>query len=107
MRIGEKMEKDEITQKLEKAFMSYCYDILEVNFPDRGFLLFWQLPLEVKLKYFEIEDRIVELKDTKSKEERCSLVAGLLEFLGANPIQKVDNAFKAKYSKGIVEYLDI
>jgi len=28
-------------------------------------------------------------------------------FLGANPVEKVDNAFREKYSVGILEYLDL
>ncbi|MGB9437102.1 MAG: phospho-sugar mutase, partial [Desulfobacterales bacterium] len=53
-----------IRQKLETIFMQYCYRRLGVDFPDRGFLLFWQLPLNDKLKYFEIEDEISNLKNT-------------------------------------------
>jgi phosphoglucomutase/phosphomannomutase len=103
-------EKEEIIgvrEKLEKSFMQYCYEFLEVDFPDRGFLLFWQLPLDAKLKYFEIEDEITNLKniaDTKTRKEKLN---SLLAFLGANPIEKVDNAFKAKYKTGIREYLKL
>jgi len=31
----------------------------------------------------------------------------LLLFLGANPVEKVDNAFREKYSVGILEYLEL
>jgi phosphoglucomutase/phosphomannomutase len=55
---------------MEKAFMQYCYRLLDIDFPDRGFLLFWQLPLVDKLKYFEIEDDIVNLKDISDTGER-------------------------------------
>jgi hypothetical protein len=30
-----------------------------------------------------------------------------LEFLGANPIQKIDKAFKEKYKIGILQYLGL
>ena len=48
----EKLEEEKqaitaIRHKMEKAFMQYCYRLLDVDFPDRGFLLFWQLPLKV------------------------------------------------------------
>ena len=59
-----------IRQKLEKIFMQYCYRLLGVDFPDRGFLLFWQLPLNDKLKYFEIENEIVNLKNTVDRGAR-------------------------------------
>jgi phosphoglucomutase/phosphomannomutase len=103
-------EKEEIIgvrEKLEKSFMQYCYKFLEVDFPDRGFLLFWQLPLDAKLKYFEIEDEIANLKNIANPKTRKEKLNTLLAFLGANPIEKVDNAFKAKYKTGIREYLEL
>ncbi|MGD8266965.1 MAG: phospho-sugar mutase, partial [Desulfobacterales bacterium] len=51
-----------VCDKLEKQFMQFCYGILGVDFPERGFLLFWQLPLDTKMKYFEIEEEIAALK---------------------------------------------
>ena len=71
------------------------------------FLLFWQLPLDDKLKYFEIEDKIVDLKNTSDAQIRKNELDKLLLFLGANPVEKVDNAFREKYSAGILEYLDL
>ena len=87
--------------------MQYCYRLLAVDFPDRGFLLFWQLPLEDKLKYFEIEDKIVKLKNTSDARVRKNELDKLLLFLGANPTEKVDKAFREKFNMGIKEYLDL
>ncbi len=103
-------EKNKIThirEKLEYLFMQYCYKIIDVDFPERGFLLFWQLPLDVKLKYFEIEDNITQLKDITDRKKREDELDSLLEFLGANPIEKIDKAFIKKYNKGIRDYLDL
>jgi phosphoglucomutase/phosphomannomutase len=96
-----------IRQRLEKTFMQYCYRLLKVDFPDRGFLLFWQLPLDDKLKYFEIEEKIAGLKNEFDSAVRKKELNKLLLFLGANPIDKVDKAFRAKYNTGILEYLDL
>ncbi len=96
-----------IRQELEKTLMQYCYQLLEVDFPNRGFLLFWQLPLEDKLKYFEIEDKIVKLKNVSDGRTRKAELDQLLSFLGANPIEKVDKAFREKYGAGIFEYLNL
>ena len=96
-----------IRQELEKTFMQYCYRLLEVDFPDRGFLLFWQLPLDDKLRYFEIEDKIVDLKNTSDARVRKNELDKLLLFLGANPVEKVDTAFRDKYKAGILEYLEL
>ena len=96
-----------IRHKLEKAFMQYCYRLLDVDFPDRGFLLFWQLPLVDKLKYFEIEDDIVNLKSIADSGERRAELDNLLKFLGANPIEKINKAFSEKFKTGILAYLDL
>jgi len=103
----EKSDIVAIRLKLERAFMQYCYHLIGVDFPERGFLLFWQLPLNDKLRYFEIEDRLVNLKDILDNSERKDALDKLLNFLGANPIEKVDEAFKAKYQAGIRAYLDL
>jgi len=103
----EKLKIAAIRHKMERAFMQYCYRLLDIDFPDRGFLLFWQLPLVDKLKYFEIEDDIVNLKDISDSGERKARLDELLNFLGANPIQKVDKAFEARFDTGIMEYLDL
>jgi phosphoglucomutase/phosphomannomutase len=67
---AEKQKIVEIRNRLERAFMLYCYKILGVDFPERGFLLFWQLPLNDKLRYFEIEEEIVHLKNIQDQETR-------------------------------------
>ena len=103
----EKKKIAEIRQELEKLFMRYCYKILDVEFPDRGFLLFWQLPLNDKLKYFDIEEQIANLKNVTDVAARKTELDRLLSFLGANPIKKINNAFKEKYKAGILEYLDL
>jgi phosphoglucomutase len=97
----------EIQQRLERDFMNYCYGILGVDFPERGFLLFWQLPLDDKLRYFDIEERIAGLRDVADAGQRRSQLDGMLAFLGANPVQKVDKAFAARYGDGIMAYLNL
>ena len=104
---SEKKKVINIRQDLEKTFMQYCYNLLDVDFPDRGFLLFWQLPLDDKLKYFEIEDDITNLKSISDNDERKKELYRRLEFLGANPIEKVNKAFQDKHKKGILEYLGL
>jgi phosphoglucomutase/phosphomannomutase len=103
----EKEKIVEIREKLEKQFMQYCYNLLDVDFPERGYLLFWQLPLDDKLKYFEIEGHIADLKRVADAAVRKADLDNLLGFLGANPIAKVDRAFQEKYKAGILEYLEL
>jgi len=104
---AEKRKIVEIRNRLERAFMLYCYRILGVDFPERGFLLFWQLPLNDKLRYFEIEKEIVHLRNIQDQETRKRELYKLLEFLGADPIEKVNDAFKENYKEGINEFLDL
>jgi phosphoglucomutase/phosphomannomutase len=104
---NEKQRINRIRENLEKSFMLYCYKIINVAFPERGFLLFWQLPLLDKLKYFEIENQIVKLKEIVNKNDRKNELFQLLGFLGANPIEKINKAFEKKYEAGVLEYLDL
>ena len=96
-----------LCDRLEKQLMQYCYGILGVDFPERGFLLFWQLPLDTKLTYFEIEEDIAALKTVDDPAERRKALDDRLQFLGANPVQKIDPAFEARYDKGVMEYLGL
>ncbi|MBI2021594.1 phospho-sugar mutase [Candidatus Daviesbacteria bacterium] len=98
---------EEIRQELEKDILQACYRILGIDFPDRGFLLFWQLPLQDKLRYFEVEEKILELKDIEDKGERKQKLDDLLKFLGSDPIAKVDKAFQAEYKSSLKEYLEL
>jgi phosphoglucomutase/phosphomannomutase len=104
---AEKQKIVALRESLERVFMQYCYKIINVEFPERGFLLFWQLPLDDKLRYFKIEDDIVSLKEISDRNKKEDKLKELLEFLGANPIEKIDKAFKAKYETGILAYLGI
>jgi phosphoglucomutase/phosphomannomutase len=97
----------DICRHLEKAVMHDCYRIIGVDFPERGFLLFWQLPLTDKLHYFEIEEDIAALRESNNPEDRRRRLHALLAFLGANPIEKIDAAFKARYKADIRAYLSI
>lgn len=96
-----------ILKELEKEFMTYCYKLIGVKFPERGFLLFWQLPLMDKLKYFEIEPKVANLKKVGDKNDRETKLKKMLEFLGSDPIQKVDLAFEKKYGESITKYLKL
>lgn len=96
-----------LLQELEKSVMMTCYKIIGVDFPERGFLLFWQLPLDDKLRYFEIEPEIEKIKNVHDKNIRKEEFLKLVSFLKSDPVKKIDNAFKAKYNSSVEEYLDI
>ena len=98
---------EEMRGRLEKAVLKYCYKIIGIDFPDRGFLLFWQLPAWDKLKYFEVEPKIAELKSIQDPFRRKAELDKLLTFLGADPVKKIDKAFSAKYQTGVIDYLGL
>jgi phosphoglucomutase len=102
-----KAEAADWCNKLEKTFMTFTYKIIGYDFPERGFLLFWQIPGPDKMKYFEIEDQISALTNVPDALERQELLLNLLKFLGANPIEKVDKAFTARFGKDIRSFLNL
>lgn len=102
-----KLETINIGENIEKAVIKKLYRLIGIDFPDRAFLLFRMLPTNAKLKYFEIEKDIVALKIVKDQTERKGKLNDLLKFLGADPIEKVDKAFKVKYKVGIKKYLEL
>ena len=102
-----KENTENILSDLEKSFMKYCYKLIGVDFPDRGFLLFWQLPLNDKLNYFEIEgdiENLIKIKDTKKRKEK---LYKLLEFLGSDPVEKINKAFTYKHNISLFDYLSL
>lgn len=102
-----KKNTEGILRRLEKSVMQSSYKIIGIDFPERGFLLFWQLPLQSKLQYFILEPKIAELKNIKDKNERKGKLSKLISFLGSNPVEKIDEAFKAKYKTSLLNYLNL
>ncbi len=96
-----------LRERLERSFMLAAYRRIGIDFPERGFLLFWQLPLQDKLRYFEIEDELAGLRDLSDPQERRRKLEGLLGFLGANPVEKIDRAFRARFGRGVTEFLNL
>ena len=102
-----KEETETLLKKIEKLFMLHCFSILGIDFPERGFLLFWQLPLKDKIKYFEIEPEIEKIREINDVGQRQDKLNSLLEFLGSNATQKINMAFSEKYKMTVEEYLSL
>lgn len=96
-----------LADKFEKDAMKSWYKILGIDFPDRGFLLFWQIPLEDKMKYFQIESQIEQLKSEPDKELRKQKLFKLLSIFGSDPVGKIDKAFAAKNGATVAEYFNL
>lgn len=96
-----------IKTNLEQEVMRHCYGIIGVDFPERGFLLFWQLPLETKLRYFTIEDSLAALRGLPDKNDRRERLDKILGFLGSDAVTKVNDTFKARFGKDLMDYLDL
>lgn len=91
-----------LCKQVERSVLLHAYKSIGVDFPERGFLLFWQLPLDDKMRYFAVEEELASLKGDEGWKAKAS---ALLAFLGKDPFKKVDKAFSAKYGKGVEEYL--
>lgn len=96
-----------VKAQLEQDVMRHCYGIIGVDFPARGFLLFWQLPLESKLRYFEIEDSLAAIQSLPDKADRRKRMNDILKFLGSGAPEKVNAAFKARFGKDLTAYLGL
>lgn len=96
-----------VLRRVEKAFMTECYKRIGYDFPERGFALFWQMPLQDKMKYFEVEPHIAMLKDVQDAAQRRAQLESLLSFMGADPIAKMNDAFTQHYGVGVEEYLEL
>ncbi len=103
----EMAEVEKFKEEVEVAVITKLYSLIGIDFPRRGFLLFWQLPANIKMKYFDVEPDIVKLKEVESKEDRGKKLNELLAFIGSSPTEKVNKAFQAEYGKTIEEYLEI
>ncbi len=102
-----KSQTETLLRKFEKEVLQHCYKTIGVDFPERGFLIFWQVPMKDKLRYFEIEPEIENLKNESDKDVKQNKLKELLGFLGTDPIEKVDKAFQGKYKVGIRIFLNI
>lgn len=92
---------------IEKTVMQECFRLIGIEFPERGFLLFWQLPVESKLLYFEKENLIENLKDENDSEVKKKKLAEILSFLWSDPLKKINIAFEKKHGINIEKYLKI
>lgn len=105
--VEDRADAERLTGEMEKEVLKYLYKLIGVDFPDRGFLLFVMLPVDLKLKYFEIEPQIEALVDVPDPAERKDKLDKLISFLGVNPIPKFEKAFIAKNGVGVMEYLKL
>jgi len=98
---------DALMTELEKESMKAWYKIIGIDFPDRGFSLFWQLPIDVKMKYFQMEPLIEQLRNEPDKATRKQKLFEMISIFEPDPIGKTDKAFKEKNGVSMLEYLDL
>ena len=98
---------EDVRKRVEIAFMSECYKRIGYEMPERGFLLFSQIPLPDKMRYFEIEPKLLALRSLPESTQRHQEIVNMLSFLGSDPIAKVDAAFKAEHGADIRSYFEL
>ena len=106
----EKQRVIALVKKLEKDMMKRCYSIIGVDMPERSLELSMLLPVEVKQRYFEVEEEIVNLKlavdnGTMGKDKAKKRIEDMLLIFGADPVEKITKAFEARTGVTLGEFL--
>jgi len=111
----EKLEREKqrvtaLVKELEKDMVKHCYSIIGVDMPERNLALSTLLPVEVKQKYFEIEEEIISLKSTvencaMGKDEAKKRIEDMLLIFGADPVEKITKAFEMRAGVALAEFL--
>ncbi|MFH1849817.1 MAG: phospho-sugar mutase [archaeon] len=101
---------DDLVMQLEQQFVDYCYQIIGVSMSSRSFRLNWLLPVETKMRYFEVEKRIIRLKSLvtsgkMSKADAGTEIEQLLRVFGPDPIDKITKAFEEKTGSSLKRFL--
>ena len=111
---GLEQEKQRVTalvKELEKdVILRRCYPIIGVDMPERSLALSTLLPVEVKQKYFEVEEEIVNLKSAvengaMEKDEARKRIDNVLLIFGADPVEKITKAFEMRTGMTLGEFL--
>lgn len=107
----QKKDIDELVKKLEKdMILNRCYPIIGIELDERSLVLNPLLPVDIKIKYFEIEKEIIELKSqvesgTMKKCEAKKYLCEMLSIFGADPVEKITKAFEMKTGVSLNEFL--
>lgn len=95
-----------IKEELEKEMTKICLDIIGIKMPERYLWVYFQVPVESKMRYFEIEDQLADLTSLPVSERRDAVLK-LLKFLWSDPLLKVNKAFQMRFGKTVEAYLEI
>lgn len=106
---NEKEKLRNLTMQIIDSFTKIAYDCVGINMPERGFRLSTLLPVEIKLKYFEVEKELLKLENqlqaNKIKEaEVKKQVDELLSIFGQDPVEKISDAFREKTGMSLQIY---
>jgi len=106
----EKRRVEAMIEELERSIVKFCYSVIGVEMPERSFVLNTLLPVEVKQKYFGIEDEIVKLKSAVEsgkigKDEAKKRIEDMLLIFGADPVEKITKAFEMRAGEPFSEFL--
>jgi phosphoglucomutase/phosphomannomutase len=98
---NEKKRHDALGKRIMDGFTKIAYDCVGINMPERGFRLSPLLPVEVKLKYFDVEEELLKLENQLRANEITGggvkkRVDELLTIFGQDPIEKISGAFREK-----------
>jgi phosphoglucomutase len=107
----EKQRVSAIVKELEKdMILNRCYSIIGVDIPERSLALSTLLPVEVKQKYFAVEEEMINLKSavesgSMEKDEAGKRIEDMLLIFGADPVEKITKAFEMRAGVPLDEFL--
>lgn len=107
----EKQTCRDLRNKIKNAFLKEAYTILNIEMPERGYLLSDLLSVETKRAYFDVEKKMVEWKrqyqeKKVSKQEYEEQIKSMLTLFGKDPVEKINRCFEAEYNKSCNDYFE-
>ncbi|MBI5001844.1 phospho-sugar mutase [Candidatus Woesearchaeota archaeon] len=113
----EQLEKEkqickEIRNKIKNAFLKEAYNILNIEMPERGYLLSDLLSVETKTKYFAVEKNLLETKMKYDKKEITlqeyeERISSTLKIFGKDPVEKINACFEVEHKTSFKEYFQL
>ncbi|MBI5389436.1 phospho-sugar mutase [Candidatus Woesearchaeota archaeon] len=92
------------------AFVLHAYKLAGITMPKRGLRLSWLLPVEIKLKYFAVERKLLDLKKQRDAKKISPAIfrtkaEELLLIFGKDPLEKINGAFVEKTGISLRKFL--
>ncbi len=108
----EKQKCRNLRNKIKNAFLKEAYKLLNIEMPERGYLLSDLLSVETKTEYFAVEKNVLETKMKYEKKEITlqeyeERISRALKIFGKDPVEKINACFEAEYKMPFKDYFQL